>query len=80
MLLAVTELCAAPAHKQLARQLAARLLRGDPPEGSALEPPRAVARAHRVSVSAVRRAYRTLEAEGLIERAADGSHRPRRRE
>ncbi|MDR2975496.1 MAG: GntR family transcriptional regulator [Propionibacteriaceae bacterium] len=55
-----------PIYVQIAEQLAAQILRGDLPEGTALPPIRTVARQLEVSVITVKKAWEELTRSGLI--------------
>lgn len=64
-----------PAYRQLYEQLAAQILSGALPSGTALPPIRTVAKELGVSVITVRGAWDALEADGLIEtRAGSGCY------
>jgi GntR family transcriptional regulator len=56
-----------PIYQQLADQLAARLLDGDPPEGEALPSVRALASRYLINPLTVSRALQALGDEGLLE-------------
>lgn len=67
MLLNLTEHSDEPLQSQIARQIRAKILAGDLPEGDALPSIRALASEQRVSVITVQRAYERLERDGLIQ-------------
>jgi len=67
MLLNLTEHSDEPLQGQIARQIRAKILAGDLPEGDALPSIRALASQQRVSVITVQRAYERLERDGLIQ-------------
>jgi GntR family transcriptional regulator len=67
MLLNLTEHSDEPLQGQIARQIRAKILAGDLPEGEALPSIRALASEQRVSVITVQRAYERLERDGLIQ-------------
>lgn len=67
MLLNLTEHSNEPLQGQIARQIRAKILAGDLPEGEALPSIRALASEQRVSVITVQRAYERLERDGLIQ-------------
>ncbi len=67
MLLNLTEHSDEPLQGQIARQIRAKILAGDLPEGEALPSIRALASQQRVSVITVQRAYERLERDGLIQ-------------
>jgi GntR family transcriptional regulator len=56
-----------PIYQQLADQLAAQLLDGDPPEGQAMPSVRALASRHLLNPLTVNRALQALGDEGLLE-------------
>jgi GntR family transcriptional regulator len=56
-----------PIYQQLADQLAAQLLDGDPPEGEAMPSVRALASQHLLNPLTVNRALQALGDEGLLE-------------
>ena len=56
-----------PIYQQLADQLAARLLDGDPAEGEALPSVRALASRYLINPLTVSRALQALDDEGLVE-------------
>ena len=56
-----------PIYQQLADQLAARLLDGDPAEGEALPSVRALASRYLINPLTVSRALQALDDEGLLE-------------
>ena len=56
-----------PIYQQLADQLAARLLDGDPAEGAALPSVRALAKRYLINPLTVSRALQALGDEGLVE-------------
>ncbi len=66
MLLNITDLSGEPPHRQISHQLQAKILAGDLQHGATLLPVKSFARAHRVSVQTVARAYQDLAREGLI--------------
>lgn len=66
MLLQLTDLSEEPLHSQISRQLVDKILDGDLDDGAELESIRSLARAQHVSVNTVRRAYESLERDGLI--------------
>lgn len=67
MLLNLTEHSDEPLQGQIARQIRAKILAGDLPEGEALPSIRALASEQHVSVITVQRAYERLERDGLIQ-------------
>ena len=67
MLLNLTEHSNEPLQGQIARQIRAKILAGDLPEGEALPSIRALASEQRVSVITIQRAYERLERDGLIQ-------------
>jgi DNA-binding transcriptional regulator YhcF (GntR family) len=66
MLLSLTDLSSETLQSQIVRQVRARILAGELTAGSDLPSIRELARAQRVSVITVQRAYETLLREGLI--------------
>lgn len=58
---------AEPLRSQIARQLRAKILRGDLVAGEELPAPHRLARSHRVPATAVEQAYAALMDEGLVE-------------
>lgn len=56
-----------PIYQQLADQLAAQLLDGQPPEGQAMPSVRALAGQHLLNPLTVNRALQTLSDQGLLE-------------
>lgn len=66
MLLNLTDLSDEPLQSQIARQIRAKVLRGELPAGETLPSIRVLAKEQRVSVVTVQRGYETLEREGLI--------------
>ena len=66
MILNITELSDEPLHAQLSRQIRAKILCEDLTDGERLPSIRGMARAQRVSVITVQRAYDDLEREGLV--------------
>ncbi len=66
ILLHLTDLSAEPLHRQITRQIRARVLAHDLGGDEPLPSIRALARDQRVSVITVQRAYEDLEREGLI--------------
>jgi len=67
VLLHLTEVSSEPLHSQISRQLRAKILAGELATGDPLPSIRGMARAQRVSVITVQRAYEDLDREGLIE-------------
>lgn len=67
MLLNLTEHSDEPLQGQIARQIRAKILAGDLPEGEALPSIRALASEQHVSVITIQRAYERLERDGLIQ-------------
>jgi len=67
MILTLSELSDEPLHAQISRQIRARILAGDLPDGEALPSIRSLARDQRVSVITVQRAYEDLDREGLVQ-------------
>ncbi|MEM1177127.1 MAG: SpoIIE family protein phosphatase [Acidobacteriota bacterium] len=72
MILNVTELSSEPIHRQVSRQVRARILAGDVDAGAFLPAPRVFARQQRVSAISVQRAWEDLAAEGWIRPHRDG--------
>ncbi len=66
MILTLSEASQEPLHRQLSRQIRAKILAHDIEGGEPLPSIRALAREQRVSVITVQRAYDDLEGEGLI--------------
>ena len=66
VVLSVSDASDEPLHSQLTRQLRAKILSGTLTDGQSLPSIRAMARAQRVSVITVQRAYDDLERDGLI--------------
>ena len=66
MLLHLTEFSGDPLRHQISQQLLAGILAGALQAGTALQPARALARKHRVSVNNVEQAYQDLAREGLL--------------
>ena len=67
MLLNLTDLSSEPLHRQISRQIRAKILSGDLSVDDPLPSIRGLARDHRVSVITVQRAYETLDRDGLIQ-------------
>jgi len=66
MILNLSELSDEPLHAQISRQIRAKILTGDLDGGEALPSIRGMAKAQRVSVITVQRAYDDLEREGMV--------------
>ena len=66
MLLHISEFSGDPPHRQIAEQLLDRILAGDLAQGTMLQSPQKLARAQRLSVNTVLRAYDDLARKGLI--------------
>jgi GntR family transcriptional regulator len=66
MILHLVEFSTEPLHRQITRQIRAKVLSGNLNESDPLPSIRAFAREHRVSVITVQRAYEDLEREGLV--------------
>ncbi len=66
MLLNLTDLSSEPLQSQIVRQIRAKILVDELPAGSDLPSIRALARDQHISVITVKRAYESLEREGLI--------------
>ena len=66
MILNLSEVSDEPLHAQVSRQIRAKILSEDLTGGDALPSIRGLARAQRVSVITVQRAYDDLEREGLV--------------
>ena len=66
MILHLVEFSSEPLHRQITRQIRAKVLSGSLSEGDPLLSIRGLAREHRVSVITVQRAYEELEREGLV--------------
>ncbi len=66
MHLSITESSAEPLHRQIYLQIRSLILSGKIGEGEPLQSIRKLAKELRVSVITVKKAYETLEAEGLI--------------
>jgi GntR family transcriptional regulator len=66
MILTLSELSDEPLHAQISRQIRAKILAGDLSGDDTLPSIRGMARAQRVSVITVQRAYDDLEREGLV--------------
>jgi GntR family transcriptional regulator len=66
MILHLVEFSTEPLHRQITRQIRAKVLSGNLSEGDPLPSIRAFAREHRVSVITVQHAYEDLEREGLV--------------
>ena len=66
MILTLSEASQEPLHRQLSRQIRAKILAHDIEGGASLPSIRALAREQRVSVITVQRAYDDLEREGLV--------------
>jgi GntR family transcriptional regulator len=67
MILNLSDLSSEPLYSQISRQIRAKILAGELPQGLDLPSIRALAREQRVSVITVQRSYEDLEREGLIE-------------
>lgn len=67
MILNLSELSDEPLHAQMSRQIRAKILIEDLPDGEALPSIRRLAKEQRVSVITVQRAYDDLEREGLLQ-------------
>ena len=66
MMLDLTDLSSESLQSQIVRQVRARILAGEMPDGTDLPSIRGLARTHHVSVITVQRAYETLMRDGLI--------------
>jgi GntR family transcriptional regulator len=66
VILTLSELSDEPLHAQISRQIRAKILAGDLSGDDTLPSIRGMARAQRVSVITVQRAYDDLEREGLV--------------
>lgn len=66
MFLQLTDLTDEPLHRQISRQVRAKILNGEMADGDSLPSIRGLARESRVSIITVQRAYDDLEREGLI--------------
>ena len=66
MLLNLTDISSEPLQQQIIRQIRAKILTGELPDGSSLPSIRSLARENHVSVITVQRAYETLTREELI--------------
>jgi GntR family transcriptional regulator len=62
----LVEFSSEPLHRQITRQIRAKVLSGSLNEGEPLPSIRGLAREQRVSVITVQRAYEELEREGLV--------------
>ena len=67
MILNLSDLSDEPLHAQMSRQIRAKILTEDLPNGEALPSIRRLAKEQRVSVITVQRAYDDLEREGLLQ-------------
>ncbi len=67
MLLNLSDLSPEPLHRQISRQLRARILAGRLEAGTSLPSIRVLAREQHVSVITVQRAYDDLERSGLVQ-------------
>jgi len=66
VILNLSDLSDEPLHAQISRQIRAKILTGDLDGGDTLPSIRGLAKAQRVSVITVQRAYDDLEREGLV--------------
>lgn len=66
MLLHISEFSVEPLHRQISEQLLDRILAGDLAQGTMLQSPQKLARAQRLSVNTVLRAYDDLARKGLV--------------
>lgn len=67
MILNLSDLSDEPLHAQMSRQIRAKILTEDLPNGEGLPSIRRLAKEQRVSVITVQRAYDDLEREGLLQ-------------
>jgi DNA-binding transcriptional regulator YhcF (GntR family) len=67
MLIRISDRSEAPLHSQIAGQVRHAIVRGDVKDGERLPPVRRLADALGVNMHTVLRAYRDLEAEGVID-------------